>query len=126
MLALIACSTRSRPVAHFPPLPLQFIFSNMSSYHARVFGFAHIGKTIGVTVMLGGIVSLLQQALLLWAYVPPATDVGNFLHVNTLMLAMMVALALFPMWLTLRSSANKRWGGVGEEAAVSPPVVVAA
>ena len=96
-----------------------FIFSNMSSYHARVFGFAHIGKTIGLTVLAGGLVSLLQQALLQWAFAAPAPEAGDFRGVNSLMLALELALVSFPVWLTLRSTACRR--GHGEGRGQEPP-----
>jgi len=97
-----------------------FLFTNMSAYCARVFGFKTLGRTIGLLVLMGGLVSLLQQALLAWAFAGVAADAaGDFARVNALLLALCAATAALPLWLTLRGAAaraawrRRDWGGAG-------------
>jgi MFS transporter, LAT3 family, solute carrier family 43, member 3 len=90
-----------------PNLPLQiltflificyraFIFSNMSSYLIRRFGFKTFGKLVGIAVAAGGLASLLQIPLVLWAVS------SSFFVVNLLLLSLTVVAGLFPLWLYL-------------------------
>lgn len=86
----------------------------MSSYCARVFGFRTLGRTIGTLVLLGGLVSLLQLALLPWAYAGSGGDgVADFSRVNGLLLALCAATVALPLWLTLRGASARRRASAG-------------
>lgn len=95
----------------------------MSSYMSRVLGFAHVGKTIGANTLAGGLVSLLQQPLLLWAYEGstegvPTSAAPGFARVNGLLLGLNVAMVAFPVWLSLRGwAARRRLGATAAAAA---------
>lgn len=106
-----------------------FLFTNMASYCARVFGPITLGRTIGSLVLLGGLVSLLQLALLPWAYSSAASASSgggatntpsppDFSRVNGLLLALCAATVTLPLWLAARgASARRAWwrhaGGSG-------------
>jgi hypothetical protein len=107
-----------------------FLFTNMASYCARVFGPGTLGRTIGSLVLLGGLVSLLQLALLPWAYssaaaassgggaTPAPSSPPDFSRVNGLLLALCAATVALPLWLAARgASARRAWrrqaGGSG-------------
>ena len=100
-----------------------FLFTNMSSYCARVFGFRTLGRTIGTLVLLGGLVSLLQLALLPWAYAGGSGGDGaaDFSRVNALLLALCAATVALPLWLTLRGASARRRASAGGGGASSSP-----
>ena len=77
-----------------------FIFTNMVSWMSLAFGPQHVGKLIGVVVLCGGLVGLLQSPLLQWA-LAVAPPLGSFTPPNALMLGVMTAAGVFPVILAV-------------------------
>lgn len=78
-----------------------FIFSCLSNYMARHFGFHTLGETMGTALLLGGLGGLLQTPLLQWGL--SAGGLGDFRPPNALLLGLCVAAGGLPLWFGLRT-----------------------
>jgi len=70
-----------------------FIFSTMSAYLSRTFGFRTLGATMGGVYLIGGLAGLSQLGFLQWALAA-----GSFLPANVALLALSLASGGFPAW----------------------------
>ena len=94
-----------------------FLFCNMSVYLSSVFGYKYLGTLIGLLTTIGGLLGLIQNPLLLWAYASNANTTNtntivqpNFYPPNILMLVLMIVFGLaWPMWLAYRAGLGSLW-----------------
>jgi hypothetical protein len=78
-----------------------FLFSNMSTYLAKQFGYASVGRLVGAVILCGGLVALIQQPLLKWGFSAGekrGDERGWFLPPNMFLLAISVVGVAFPAW----------------------------
>jgi len=92
-----------------------FHFSNMTAYMADAFGYRTLGLTVGLVVLVGGLFALLQSALLTWAFAAPGAtaDKGAFLQPNALLLALVVVVGFFPVWVHRRRAHRTKQAASG-------------
>lgn len=79
-----------------------FLFSVMTTYISRMFGYKNMGSLIGSVIICGGSFSMLATPLLVWAL--SARTSGDFTGPNALVLALMLAMGAFPLWFWYHSA----------------------
>ena len=83
-----------------------FIFSCLTNYMARHFGYGTLGKTMGTSLLLGGLGGLLQTPLLQWGF--SAGGLGDFAPPNALILGLCTVAGALPLWFGLRTGRLRR------------------
>jgi hypothetical protein len=82
-----------------------FVFSCLTTFMARFFGYDTLGKVMGSALLLGGCGGLVQTPLLHWAFVKGG--LGDFVPPNLLLLSLSVLSGIFPFWVALHTGELK-------------------
>lgn len=117
-LGVLASLLQLIPVLYLQPLVFVLMvlfrattFTIMTVYVARHFGYATMGKTLGVLLLIGGAVAALPAPLMSWAtsrLQAGVTEKDVFVAPNGFMLAVSIASGMFLVWYTIRDGCLAR------------------